>query len=390
MPCLARLRRKIYTLCVVVLLASIVKLMYEFRTAQRANHSLNRKNNPPPLPHSRDPGSALSRRSDTFWTASKERPGSHVARADTKINNDNSHYVLHVPRDRYAAAASLPAVAKGVYSGAAPSWGAARPNGTSLPCLVVMVCSKPDNTELRLAIRKTWDFELDKTQVVVRFFVGHDEAWDDIIEREQALHNDVVITDYMDTYENLSYKVLAAMSWALQHVRSARYVMKTDDDTYLNLPYILHELRRSNNVISDATRSYIIGAVCVDSPVVREDGDKWFVSELDYPSDVYPTYVFGGAYVMTRAAAESILAASLKADYLHLEDVFITGILARAAGVVHVSHPGFAFWTSKRPSFCDVVTGRRLSAVNMTSKQFYNMYSGIHAILRTGNWTKCG
>ncbi|KAL8581710.1 hypothetical protein ACOMHN_043128 [Nucella lapillus] len=159
---------------------------------------------------------------------------------------------------------------------------------------------------------------------MLRFFVGQNDDWDKIITPEQDIHGDVIRTEYMDAYANLSYKVLAAMFWALRNVGSVQHVMKIDDDTYVNLPFLLSELR-DISVIKDATQLYVIGAVCVSSSVVRDEGNKWFVSHLDYPSDVYPTYVFGGVYVMTKSAAAGILAASARADYLHLEDVFVNG-----------------------------------------------------------------
>ena len=293
------------------------------------------------------------------------------------------------------------------------------------PYLVIVVCSKPEHTELRLAMRRTWGLELpDDPWVVLRFFVGRDDGWDDIMERERALHGDVVRTDHLDTYENLSHKVLAALAWALHHDDDddaafhhhhhppPLFVMKIDDDTYVNLPHLLQELQHRHKSVTGgggggggggedaadaaaaaaaaAARSkYVMGAVCLDSPVVRDGGDRWFVSRLDYPSDVYPPYVFGGGYVMTRAAAEAVVEASVEAEYLAVEDVFVTGVLARAAGVARVSHPGFAFWTARRPSPCQLLSGRRLTAVNLTAKEFYGLSSGIHALLRAGNWTRC-
>ena len=392
MMCITRLRQKIVALTVLTLVVSVVKIVYELHSAQHAIDLSDRdraQSRPPFPPHwlatTVGLGSNPSLRAYFRWAVSRARNKSRASRADAKIDSDKTGYIPHVQQGHDATSRFA---SNGVLVSAfSQPWVSPVGKKTQLR-LVIVVCSKPENTELRLAIRRSWGLELDKPDVVLRFFVGQDDGWDDIIEREQALHSDVIRTDYVDSYENLSYKVLAAISWALHSIGPPLYIMKIDDDTYVNLPYLLHELR-NRSVISDATHRYVMGAVCLDSPVVRDDGDKWFVSYLDYPSDVYPTYVFGGGYVMTRAAAESVLAASLKVEYLHLEDVFITGILARAAGVAHVSHPGFAFWTSRRPSPCDVVTGRRLTAVNLTSKQFYIMYSGIHAILRAGNWTQC-
>ncbi|KAL8558410.1 hypothetical protein ACOMHN_064757 [Nucella lapillus] len=396
----AKIKPTIAAFSLLILLLSILRIAYEFHSAQQSIDHLadNTDSRAPSLPHTSDhpsphpaslpvdPRTTLPPPPSLLRTVSVKRKGDDVGNADMKIDNDNTGHGRHAQHGH--APTSVVAGRAVSVSPAATSASEGTGRGGTSHAFVIVVCSKPENTELRLAIRRSWGIEVNASKVMLRFFVGQNDDWDKIITREQDIHGDVIRTEYMDTYENLSYKVLAAMSWALRNVGSVQHVMKIDDDTYVNLPFLLSELR-DISVIKDATQLYVIGAVCVNSSVVRDEGNKWFVSHLDYPSDVYPTYVFGGGYVMTKSAAAGILAASAQADYLHLEDVFVTGILARAAGVRHLSHPAFAFWTSPTPSPCDLVTGRRLTAVTMTPKQFYAMYSGIHAILRTGNWTAC-
>ena len=189
--------------------------------------------------------------------------------------------------------------------------------------------------------------------------------------------------------------MLSAMSWCVLNT-DAPYVMKVDDDTYVNIQYLVRQLRLGNQpVVSQIlesqgdARNYIMGAVVLDSAVVRDEEDKWFLSQLEYPSDYFPTYTSGNGYVMTRSAMKKILAASFKTDMINLEDVFITGILAREAQVTLVSHPGFSYWTSTSSTACDMITGKRITSANLTIKQFNSLYANINSILRTGNMTEC-
>ncbi|KAK0046163.1 beta-1 3-galactosyltransferase 5 [Biomphalaria pfeifferi] len=245
--------------------------------------------------------------------------------------------------------------------------------------LTILVLSRASNVLMRQAIRKTWGLDAHDMGTCVRFVVGHEDTWDQIVEREQRMHNDVIAVDEEDTYEYLPNKVFDGISWILQQVDKPKFVMKVDDDTFVNLLYLLHELHKG---IINSTQ--ILGAICVNATVIRDSGDKWAVSFLDYPFPVFPTYANGGGYVMTLNAASLLVEARSRTfDWLHLEDVYITGMLAMKAGLSHVKHPGFSYWSSPKAKPCDFVLNKRILSVNHTEKEFYRMYTDIQELIQS-------
>ncbi|XP_005098798.1 beta-1,3-galactosyltransferase 5 [Aplysia californica] len=251
--------------------------------------------------------------------------------------------------------------------------------------LAILVVSRPNNVLFRQAVRKTWGLNLSEMGATVQFLVGRDEHWDDIVDRESRMHNDLVIIEEQDTYEYLPNKVLEGFVWALRQAPKPKFVMKVDDDTILNVPYLIQELR--SNVINS---SQILGAVCVNSSVIRDFGDKWSVSFLDFPFPTYPPYVFGGAYVMSLSAASCIMQARAKTfDWLQLEDVYVTGLLAGKCGITPRGHPAFSHWSDSKASACDFVLNLRISSVNHTEHEFFQIYSDIQELLRSKNITRC-
>ena len=42
---------------------------------------------------------------------------------------------------------------------------------------------------------------------------------------------------------------------------------------------------------------------------------------------VFPPYLFGAGYLMSRSAVRKLLAASIAVPLLHIEDVYVTGLL---------------------------------------------------------------
>ncbi|GFS26132.1 beta-1,3-galactosyltransferase 1-like [Elysia marginata] len=251
--------------------------------------------------------------------------------------------------------------------------------------LAIIVVSRPENMLYRLATRKTWARNARELGTVLRFMVGHDPNWDSLIEDEDKIHHDLVILEEDDVYDLLPTKVLEGLAWALSQKAKPRYVMKVDDDSIVNLPYLITEL--SNNIINS---TQILGAICKDAPVVRDPSDKWAVSVLDYPLEKYPTYVAGGGYVMSAEAASDILQArSRTIGWFHLEDVYITGVLAAKAGLSHVAHPGFSYWSDEKAQPCDFLLNKRVISVGHTDVEMNKMFEKTISLIQAGGDEMC-
>jgi len=52
----------------------------------------------------------------------------------------------------------------------------------------------------------------------------------------------IVKADFQDSYRNLTYKAMSALSWISRHCNNTRYVLKTDDDAYVNMRALLRHL----------------------------------------------------------------------------------------------------------------------------------------------------
>ncbi|KAK3802072.1 hypothetical protein RRG08_064664 [Elysia crispata] len=251
--------------------------------------------------------------------------------------------------------------------------------------LVIIIVSRPDNMLYRLATRKTWARNARELGTVLRFMVGRDPHWDSLVEKENELHKDLIILEEDDVYDLLPTKVLEGFTWALRQEAKPQYVMKVDDDSMVNLPYLLTELH--SRVINS---TQILGAICKNAPVVRDPSDKWSVSVLDYPLDKYPTYAAGGGYVMSAEAAAALLRArSRTLGWFHLEDVYITGVLAAKAGLGHVAHPGFSYWSDEKAQPCDFLQNKRIVSVGHTDIDMNMMFAKTVALVQAGGAEAC-
>ena len=57
----------------------------------------------------------------------------------------------------------------------------------------------------------------------------------DSIRNESLVHGDIVQGNFLDSYKNLTYKTVMGHMWVSRFCRQAEFVMKADDDIYLDL-----------------------------------------------------------------------------------------------------------------------------------------------------------
>jgi len=80
--------------------------------------------------------------------------------------------------------------------------------------------------------------------------------------------------NFVDTYHNLTYKGIAALRWIDQHCSHAKFVLKTDDDIFVNMFSLLRLLKK---MAREARRPNGLLMCCVwDSMPVQRSG-KWKV-----------------------------------------------------------------------------------------------------------------
>ena len=96
-------------------------------------------------------------------------------------------------------------------------------------------------------------------------------------------------------------------------------------------------------VNEDSEQKLIVGNISRGWKPVRNPKSKYFIRPAQYKEETYPDFATGPSYLVSRRAVEGMVEAALGMLYIHLEDVFLTGILAQAVGLRPKDHPGFSF-----------------------------------------------
>ncbi|KAM9460601.1 beta-1,3-galactosyltransferase 1-like isoform 1-T3 [Clarias gariepinus] len=192
------------------------------------------------------------------------------------------------------------------------------------PFLVLMVPVAPNNRESRDAVRTTWGSEkmvMDK--VVSLFFLlgqpGHEgrEEMQQKILQESEEHHDIIQSDFLDSYKNLTIKTMVIMEWLATYCQNAAYAMKIDSDMFLNVNSLINMLLRAPR------KNYMTGLVAKRAAVLRDPSSKWYLPKDVFPADFYPPYALGLGYVISLDLPNQLIEGAKHVKAVYIEDVFL-------------------------------------------------------------------
>ncbi|BFZ02777.1 hypothetical protein BsWGS_05816 [Bradybaena similaris] len=220
------------------------------------------------------------------------------------------------------------------------------------PFLLVIIPSVASNTAERDAIRWTWLRAAETNswpRAFIRDHIKHiflfgrqdndrNESYQQLLH-ESNIVGDIVMADFEDTYRNLSRKILTGLSWVRQYCPQAQFVLKADQDTFINVPLMLEVLHKTATHLKP--NSFVMGLQhTFNQPVVVRSG-RWRVTEEEYPLSFYPRYLYGHTYVLSRIAVIDITDTAPYVPLISPEDAFITGILPKVAGISRITAASF-------------------------------------------------
>ncbi|XP_039976003.1 beta-1,3-galactosyltransferase 2-like isoform X2 [Xiphias gladius] len=228
------------------------------------------------------------------------------------------------------------------------------------PFLVLMIPVAPHNREARDVIRKTWGKETTVLrQVVSHYFLlglsregGDSELLEEQVLQESQRHQDILQSNFVDCYSNLTIKTMVMFEWLNSHCPNTSYAMKVDSDIFLNVHNLVDMLLKAPRYV------YMTGHIARGAPVLRDHNSKWFLPVSSFPESRYPPYALGLGYVFSLDLPKKILEASLHVKTVYIEDVYV-GLCMRYLGIALTDPPdsslfritmpyltGNCYWTS--------------------------------------------
>lgn len=198
-------------------------------------------------------------------------------------------------------------------------------NPKPLQCyLFFSILSGPKSILQRKAMRETWLAPRYYNQKIAwKFIIGTKNltyAAQQELQMEQVENSDLLfLTDFVDSYEGLSAKLLRSMVWVNQNVDS-KFVMKLDDDSFVRVDVLLKDLVKRQHL------GRLYWGFFRGNANVKRVG-PW--AERDwYLSDNYLPYALGGGYILSSDLVGYISSVSDLLQLYKSEDVSVGAWLA--------------------------------------------------------------
>ncbi|CAL2044687.1 unnamed protein product [Caenorhabditis brenneri] len=255
----------------------------------------------------------------------------------------------------------------------------------------MIVLSRSDNYGRRNVLRKTWmnkrNSELIREGTMkALFLVGMnpgDLKMKKMILEEARLYGDLIVADLNDSYDQLSYKTLTLLLFATRKAPQFGLIGKIDEDVVFFpdqlTPLIENKLIKVN---TSSMYGYLVGE---GLEVNHIHHGKWFIPMSAYSCLKYPGYLSGPFYLTTKLAAEKIITATKHRNFLSVEDVFFTGLIANDVGITRTHLPNTHLYLDLIVKDDDVILARHTKMDNDEYLKYFRRKSAEQRLLNIFN-----
>lgn len=82
----------------------------------------------------------------------------------------------------------------------------------------------------------------------------------------------MIVEDFIDTYNNLTVKTLMLLKWVKNNCNDVTYIMKTDDDVYINMNNLIQLI---DSIPENKLQYILLGKLLCASEPISNPNNKW-------------------------------------------------------------------------------------------------------------------
>ncbi|XP_053699368.1 lactosylceramide 1,3-N-acetyl-beta-D-glucosaminyltransferase-like isoform X2 [Sabethes cyaneus] len=205
------------------------------------------------------------------------------------------------------------------------------PNNGSDINLLILITSAPTHREQRLSIRQSWGHYGIRRDISIGFILGRtqDQRIEDQLSAENYMYSDLIRGNFVDSYKNLTLKTISLLEWTSANCPNATYLLKTDDDMFINVPKLLQFIETHLS-----HKRSIFGRLAKKWKPIRNKKSKYYVSPEQYFPPVFPP--FTTVLPQSRETKSGKLFSRHRMFYVGLRNVDVS--LRENIGNSHPSH----------------------------------------------------
>lgn len=246
--------------------------------------------------------------------------------------------------------------------------------------LLILIHSSPTNYAKRKTIRETWGQKRDLINVVFMLGAVENQTVMDDVRLENEKYGDIAQGNFIDSYRNMTYKHVMVFKYAIYYCPHAKYILKTDDDVFVNMPRMVDFLNL--DLSPSGTNNLLFCTPYRNARAMRSYRSKWRVSFYEYPDRYYPPYCPGYALLYSPDVLFALYNKVQKSKYFWIDDVLITGILLKE---LQIEHTEFDYLTLTRSTQQKIINGYNGSVStflygtpDLSEKEVRSLWNYIH------------
>lgn len=197
--------------------------------------------------------------------------------------------------------------------------------------VAVLVLSAPKNLEKRQQIRK---LRLPGCHLQFLFLIGQtgNSTLEENLQEETDAYDDLLRLSVKESYRTLPRKTLGGFRFVLNKLPHYDLVLKLDDDLEISSDALASALAEHLPWQPSTLYCYQLKNI---TPLRRPWGQhsKFYVSYSTYPYMAYPDYCLGWIIAATLPTIETLLQEVPSSVPVHVDDVYITGILRQGTNI---------------------------------------------------------
>lgn len=188
--------------------------------------------------------------------------------------------------------------------------------------ILILIMSAPSKYKERNVIRETWlTYTKNNTGKLRHAFLLGESHLDKELKKENFLTKDIIMGNFKDAYHNLTLKSVMGLQWTVKFCNNTKYIFKTDDDMYVNIPRLVSQIKQNEDVLQTS-----VGGRCFMSRRPNRDkrSKKWYTSFEMYPQNNYPGFCSGTGYMTSFNVVSKVVNISRNIPFFHLEDIYLS------------------------------------------------------------------
>ncbi|KAL8455648.1 hypothetical protein Emag_000470 [Eimeria magna] len=182
--------------------------------------------------------------------------------------------------------------------------------------------------EGRQIVRDTWGGRSEVNgQRIFLFFVLGTVSSDKVqkaVEEEAEKHKDLLQHSAPDKYSNLALKTATIIEWMATSCPEAKFVLKADTDTLVNLDLMVPYLKQL-----EFQSDLALGVRIDNMPLVLNPKARNYQDPLVYSRPAFPPYLSGACYVVSGDLIKKLVRVLPEVHRARNEDTFLGMCLER-------------------------------------------------------------